>query len=128
MNIKNLRQTYCPICFNKLKLAYSDGEISQGLCYTIKGNFYKRNIKRTEKATELHFPRYLKQIVNKISPLTFKKSLDKTRLKINNKMMRLQYVDEFSKLIRYSMWECSNQNCIYYICLDEMENSYGRKL
>lgn len=127
-NIKNITQTYCPICFNKLMLGVENGKIPQGLCYTIKGKFYKRDMKSTEKANELHLHIDKTNVISVVNPITFKrKLLPHTRLKLNNKMAKVRYLDEYSKMTKYNMWECSNSDCYYYKCIDEVEYDFRTK-
>lgn len=121
-NIKNLTQTYCPLCFKKLVLRFLDGSIPQGMIHTIKGNFYKREIIKTEKGNVIFFCGYnKKKVVNKIYQLSASKNHIKSlRLKLNNKMCNFIYSEKHSKFIKYSMWECSDDNCFYFKCIDEV--------
>jgi hypothetical protein len=128
VNIKNLRETYCPLCYRKLRLGYFDGEIPIGVFLTYKKQIYKRQIKKTDKATDLSFPNVnSKRPIYKVNAVSWKKQPDNSRALLNNAMFKYRYLHDYSKMTKYSFWECSNDDCFYYKCIDEIEYDFIRK-
>ncbi len=127
-DIKNLTQTYCPFCFNKLTFHHSKTKIPHGICYTIKGNFYKRDIRKTEKASNINFSYSDNLLVKKVSSISLKKNtIPSVRLKLKNKMAKVMYMSEYSKESSYTAWECTNKDCYYYKFIDDIEYDYTGK-
>lgn len=125
-NLKNLTATYCPFCFNKLKIERSDVYIPYSSAFSIKNNYYKQDIKKVDKASDILFSRNLKKTVDFVNMFNFKpKYFNRIRLKLNNKMTENSFNESQPKQITYSMWSCINKSCDYYRIIDEIEYDYS---
>lgn len=127
INLKNLTQTYCPICFSKLKIG-TVSTIPQGMCITLNGKVYKRSIKKIEKSNEKWFDYYTSNCTAvKVGVNSLENVFPLQRLKLNNKMFQTRYMEKQSLMINYTFWECMNDDCYYYKCIDEVKSDYIEK-
>ena len=126
INLKNLTQRYCPLCYSKLKII-SVGQMPQGMFITCGDLFIKREIKKTDKSSDYFFAKNPHQIINKVSPTSYKNAYPIKRLKLNNKMHHIRYIDEKYIMTKYTIWQCLSVNCNYYKAIDEVEYDFNRQ-
>lgn len=125
INLKNLTQTCCPICYCKLKIVDKDC-IPLGDCFTINGLFYKKDIKKTDKGTNYYFATE-DNIIYKTAPFSHKANYTTARLKLNNRMAERVYLHDKSEMVKYTIWNCVNEKCRFYKAIDEIEYDFTGK-
>lgn len=127
-NISSIRKILCPICFSRLRLIDDkDYVINYQSFLYIKGHKYKKIIKKIETSNEIYFISKLFKTkssdvpIKKVTSISFKSNrMPDLRVKINKTFLNQKTVFDNKYKQKYYAHICSNENCSYYMYIDEI--------